>query len=146
MSYCFHGQVDTSPPAAAAQGHVPLETGSQVEMPAVGRSRSRGLSPPTFLTLCTSPGSGLTHPRCSQEERSGAQDASTQARRLRRKQICKGVFSSRNLPNLFLQLYDCSPPRGRFPSARLPYCTRIIGSLPATAGGRRPVLAPLHLC
>lgn len=79
MSYCFHGQVDTFPPAAAAQGHVPLETRYQVEMPAAGRSRSHGLSPPMFLTLYTSPGSGLTHPHCSQEERSRDQDASRQA-------------------------------------------------------------------
>lgn len=75
--------------------------------------------------------------------RSGA-ETRMPAGRLRRKWICKGVFTSRNLPNLFLQLYDCSPPWGRFPSARLSYFTRTIHSLPATAGGHRPALAPPH--
>lgn len=111
-------------------------------MPAAGRSRSRGLSPPTFLTLYTSPGSGLTHPHCSQEEQSRDQDASRQAEE--EVDLQRGFLLS-ELTKPFPAALWLVTPWGRFPSAHLSYCTTTIHSLPATPGGHRPALAPPHL-
>lgn len=87
----------------------------------------------------------LPPPRCA-----GAEPR-TGRRRAGGRGLAKGEQEGFSLlwkfPNVsaLLRLYDCSP-RGRFPSTRLSYCAGIILSLPAAPGGRRPVLAPPHLC